>query len=313
VTLSLTATATKEVQNDIVKQIGIPEGQITIYNEGICRPNLYLGVETFVDESMKFDSIMKELKKQSQNTIVYFNLIKNLEKFSHLLDIRKIRHSVYHGKLSPEERKKTQNRFIKSNNVVMLSTNAFGMGIDKPDIRSILHAEIPASLEAYYQEIGRAGRDGKPSDCILFYNQDDLAVLMDFIEWQNPDEKFMSTVYHVLKGFGDNLKSLSYDELQEKIVYKNRGDQRLQTVLNLFQRYGVTTGDVENHSLALVKELPEELTSKQYLDFKKRNSQQRLYQMLQYVKTKKCRREFVYDYFNAKLKQCGNCDLCRYA
>jgi len=353
VTMALTATATREVQKDIILQMGLAEKEITLYNEGICRPNLFLGVETFVDEPAKFAAIISRLRKEANMSsgmnfnkdndiaftkgsrvnnqiesnklndiiaendslsrypvIIYFNLVKSLEKFSHLLDMNKITHTVYHGKLPPEKRRRVQADFLKSNSGIMLSTNAFGMGIDKANIRSIWHAEIPASLEAYYQEIGRAGRDYLPSECLLFYHEDDLAVLMDFIEWQNPDEKFIMTVYHEMRNLGDKLKSFGYDELQEKLTFKNRGDQRLQTVLNLFDRYGVTSGTPENFSLKLLTDLPDELISAEHLLWKKKNSRMRLYQMLQYAKTLKCRREFVYEYFNASFKGCNNCDFC---
>jgi len=347
VTMALTATATSEVQKDIILQMGLAEEEITLYNEGICRPNLFLGVETFVDEPGKFSAIISRLCKEGKvahgihfnldnqtslkgsrihkqmdgnianndylikfPVIIYFNLVKSLEKFSHLLDLNKITHTVYHGKLPAEKRRRVQADFLKSSSGIMLSTNAFGMGIDKANIRSIWHAEIPASLEAYYQEIGRAGRDYLPSECILFYNEDDLAVLMDFIEWQNPDEKFIETVYHEMRNLGEKLKSFGYDELQEKLTFKNRGDQRLQTVLNLFDRYGVTSGTPENFSLKLLTELPDELISAEHILWKKKNSQMRLYQMLQYAKTLKCRREFVYKYFDATFKGCNNCDFC---
>ncbi|TGL96293.1 ATP-dependent DNA helicase RecQ [Leptospira barantonii] len=310
-TIALTATATLEIQKDVILQMGLNESEIEVYNEGICRPNLFLDVQTFVDEPSKSDAVLELLKKQKKSTIVYFNLIQSLEKFSEKLDVQKISHKVYHGKLNPDQRKKIQNQFLKSEDTILLATNAFGMGVDKPNIRTIIHAELPSSLEGYYQEIGRAGRDGETSDCHVFYNQDDLTVLMDFIEWQNPDAVFISRVYKTMEQLGEKLSSVEYDELQSKVVHKNRGDHRLQTVLNLFERHGVTSGDMEKNSLTLDGPLPEELKSVELLEQKKKTSLKRLYQMLLYLKSEKCRREFVYEYFDAKFNGCDNCDVCK--
>lgn len=314
VTMALTATATPNVQNDIIKHISNNGQNIKVFNDGICRPNLWLGATEYIDEREKFEALHSRLTDEKElqgSVIIYFNLIKNLEKFSQFLEAKKIKHRVYHGKLSPSNRKKIQSGFLKPGPSLLLATNAFGMGIDKPDIRAIYHAELPASLEAYYQEIGRAGRDGKHSRCEVFYCQDDLAVLMEFIEWQNPSPGFMRTVYTQLVELTKKPESMRYEDLQEKVVYKNKGDHRLQTALNLLERQGITEGDLEMGNLSIVSDYPEAVFSESSIQEKKQHALQNLYHMLQYLKSDRCRRESVYEYFDALLPTCENCDHCQ--
>ncbi len=195
--IALTATATPEVRRDIARQLGMDD--MEIFLSGFDRPNLRFVTEYTQDKSARLAEICR--RSPGQSIIIYCGSRRRVEQFAAELNAEKIKCEIYHAGLAPLVRKRAQERFISGDTAIIAATSAFGMGIDKRDVRKVIHVDYTQTLEQYYQEAGRAGRDGLPADCILLYNSADRRLQEFFLRMTHPERQDILRVYDALKQF----------------------------------------------------------------------------------------------------------------
>lgn len=309
-TLALTATATVEVQKDILRQLELPEST-PISWEGLERPNLFLAAEEVDEPDDKLPRAERWLAEVEGPKIVYFTLISTLEKNAAAL-AKKHKFTVYHGDLEDRLRHEQLRQFMAGESSLMLATPAFGLGVDKPDIRGILHFETPGSLEAYFQEVGRAGRDGKPSNCLLLYTQSDLETHMRFIETLTPEPSFVRAVFDRLKAWQDRLNTLTLDDLREQLSFKNKKDFRLETALSFLDRWNVIEFPHRQlKRLRILRDLTDTDLTPELWQARRLQLQKKLLSLVQWFRSEECRKVGIYRYFGWHNETpCGFCDRC---
>jgi ATP-dependent DNA helicase RecQ len=312
--LALTATATSEVTKDIQEHLKIQNG--FLIRAPVARKNLSLNVFEIHSLESKAEKVLEEINKVDGPILIYSSLIKTLyDLHTQIGNKLKRPHWMYHGDLNSLERQKNQKQFLNSRQGVMLATPAFGLGIDKKDIRLVIHLELPGSVEAYFQEVGRSGRDGQFSKAILLYDEEDILIQMDFIKWSNPELSYRLQVLKFLFQNRDKLNNFDLEELKRNLHFYNSRDYRLETTLSFLESLGylqrapkTSLGYTWNDEFF---EIQERILEENYFD-KTQTQQKKLLQLVQFIKNREvCRMNLISSYFDdPKERPCELCDNC---
>ncbi|WP_354004905.1 RecQ family ATP-dependent DNA helicase [Ramlibacter albus] len=310
VVLALTATAQEDVARDICSQLGIPpEG---VVNTSAHRANLDLRVESMAGDADKLRRAVQLVRKLEGSGIVYCATIKAATAVHEALHAADEPAGIYHGKLPVAERSAQQEAFMEGRCRVMVATNAFGLGIDKADIRFVLHYQLPPTLESYYQEAGRAGRDGEPARCTLLFLRGDKAVQQFFMAGRYPTGEDADAIVAALREPAPDGDSWTLALLQGRLA---RPRNKLQVALGLLRKHGVVEADADGAIRLLKHKLKAEEVDALMDSYGKRRDLDRegLERMVFYAQTGQCRWRVLLEHLDgeAPFERCEHCDNCR--
>ncbi len=320
---AFTATATPRVKDDIRKQLFSRDTRE--FFVGFDRKNLFFRVEPVGGNDEKLGEILDTIERlglvakgkpaHRGSAIVYCATRKNVERVAEVLRAQKVPVVAYHAGLKDDRRKEVQDLFMADDAPVVVATNAFGLGIDKPDIRAVLHHDIPGSVESYYQEAGRAGRDGEPATCTLLFNQADTRTQEFFIDLANPRRAAVEETWRILTSAREDIQDVDLDWLAERLPGESRTISA-ESCIKLLEREGylVRLGGAENDEgvrVRLVERRKLEIDFRR-TEAKRANDEERLSRIVAYAWSRGCRRGYLLSYFGdpSAPARCTACDSC---
>jgi ATP-dependent DNA helicase RecQ len=306
--LALTATATDAVIDDIARQLGVD--RFAVVNTGLYRSNLHYRVLPVTSEDEKLQRTIALVAASEGAGLVYTATVKAAEEVHAALRAAGVDAVLYHGRLGAAERRERQEAFMAGSTRVMVATNAFGLGIDKPDTRFVVHYQLPGGLDAYYQESGRAGRDGEVADCTLLFFGNDKAVQQFFLAGRYPAREDLADLYGALQHPPDG-EAWTLDRLQQAL---GRPKTKVQVALRLLRHRGVVR-QASDGRLALTRAgLDADALAKLLLSYQEKREHDRamLERMIFYGQTGRCRWKVLLENFDASegFGSCATCDNC---
>jgi len=305
--LALTATAAPPVREEIVERLGMQKPKVVV--QGFDRPNIWLAVERYEDTAEKQEALLDRAVRAEKPGIIYVATRKRAEEVAAALEEREVKAIAYHAGKSPTDRETAYRAFMDDAAEVMVATTAFGMGVDKSNVRFVFHYDISDSLDSYYQEIGRAGRDGEAAQAVLFYNPEDFNLRRFFASGGKIEAEGVEQVVQVVQELEEPIAPR---DLQETTHLSRT---KLKTAINRLEEVGVVetlpTGEV------MPQEEPPNLEAaiEEAVRLQERRQQfvrSRIEMMRGYAEVRACRRRFLLNYFGEDLPEpCGFCDNCK--
>jgi ATP-dependent DNA helicase RecQ len=307
--LALTATATPDVIADITAQLGV--GPLRVINTGAYRPNLSYQVRPVTSDTDKQRQLVEIVRDLSGATIVYAATVRHVEALGRLFRTEGIPVVTYHGRQRAGDRAAAQDAFMSGGAPLIIATNAFGLGIDKPDIRTVIHYDLPASLDVYYQESGRAGRDGQPADCLLLFQRSDRGLQRFFMAGRYPTADDFATLVEGLRTVKD---AAALSSLEIRKVAPQIAASKLRVMVAALKQEGLIVerrGARYERRPALLSASIESLAAA--YEERRQRDQSRLEQMVIYAQTALCRTRILLEALGEVVEwsQCGTCDNCR--